>query len=660
MRNQFYRGFRAALFLALFSLLAPHRAGAFDTWQPVSPEDLALKDNPASPGADAMILYRENIVDASKAADDGDANLEYIRLKIFTQEGTKRATVEIPFVKDYMKVSDVMGRTIHPDGTIVKFEGKVLETVVTRQSGLKLLVKTFTLPDAQPGSIIEYRYRRQGQVGYLHDMEWIISQDLFTREGHFTFKPYQGPSAYNAFYRGYHLPSDAEMKVQTNGSYTMAVHNIAPVVDEILMPSMESVQITVEFFYREGVGDTPAKFWAGQVKKWNGEVDHFIDKKDILRAEVSKAVAAADSPETKLEKLYARAQQIRNLDEEDSKTAQELKTANIKPNGNVADMIGRGYGHDQEINWLFVGLVRAAGFRAEEVRIAPAFGQDFNPGAEDVSQLSDDIVWVSAADKEYFADPAARYYPFGVLPWYEQSALGLRLDNPNMVVQTSHATEAEATITRNADIVVAANGAVNGKLSFDFTGQEAALIRERNRLEDEEGKKKDLQEEITAWLPSGSKLTVNATGPWDDNTKPLHAEATVEITGVGAMTGSRLAVPVEIFSTRHADAFASQKRINRIDFHYPYQEVDDIKVTPPPGYSVGSLPPAADISAGAVLYSLVATRQPSGVEAKRSFAMKGTIFEPKYYDAIRNIFGEVKVNDAAQVLLQADATSKNN
>lgn len=660
MRNQFYRGFRAGLFLALFSLLAPYRAGAFDTWQPVSPEDLALKDNPASPGADAMILYRENIVDASKAADDGDANLEYIRLKIFTQEGTKRATVEIPFVTDYMKVSDVMGRTIHPDGTIVKFEGKVLETTVTRRSGRKLLVKTFTLPDAQPGSIVEYRYRRQGRVGYLHDMEWVVSQDLFTREAHFTFKPYKQDSAYTPFYRGYHLPSDADMKALLDGSYTMVVHNIPPVVDEILMPSMESLQITVEFFYREGVGDSPAKFWAGQAKKWNGEVDHFLDKKDVLRSEVSKTVAATDSPELKLQKLYARAQQIRNLEEEDNKTAQELKAQNIKPNGNVADMINHGYGHAPEINWLFVGLVRAAGFRAEEVHIAPIVGQEFNPAAEDVSQLDADVVWVSAADKEYFVDPAARYYPFGVLPWYEQSALGLRLDNPNTVIQTSHAMVTDATIARNADIVIAANGAVNGKLSFDFTGQEAALIRERNRLEDEEGKRKDLQEEITAWLPSGSKLIVSASGPWDDNTKPLHAEATVEITGIGAMTGSRLAVPVEIFSTRHADAFASQKRVNPIDFHYPYQEVDDIKVTPPPGYSVGSLPPAADISAGAVLYSLVATRQPNGVEAKRSFSMKGTIFDSKYYDAVRNIFGEVKVNDAAQVLLQADAAPKSN
>ena len=42
----------------------------------MSQEDLTLKDNPASPGAHAMILYREDVINAKAAWDD-----EYMRIK---------------------------------------------------------------------------------------------------------------------------------------------------------------------------------------------------------------------------------------------------------------------------------------------------------------------------------------------------------------------------------------------------------------------------------------------------------------------------------------------------------------------------------------------------------------------------------------------------
>jgi hypothetical protein len=121
-------------------------------WLPVPPEDLALKDNPKQPGADAMILYREVVVSAKNVVEGGDTSEEYVRIKIFTQEGTKEGHVEIPFTKDVETLSYVNGRTIQPDGTVVNFDGQVLETTAVKTSGLKVLVKAFTLPDVKPGA----------------------------------------------------------------------------------------------------------------------------------------------------------------------------------------------------------------------------------------------------------------------------------------------------------------------------------------------------------------------------------------------------------------------------------------------------------------------------------------------------------------------------
>lgn len=65
------------LFCISLILSLPAGTSAADEWQPVNPADLTLRDNPASPGSDAMILYREEHTDASRATFD-----EYYRVKI--------------------------------------------------------------------------------------------------------------------------------------------------------------------------------------------------------------------------------------------------------------------------------------------------------------------------------------------------------------------------------------------------------------------------------------------------------------------------------------------------------------------------------------------------------------------------------------------------
>jgi len=150
----------ASLLLCAIAIV-PRRSSAGDDWLPIPPADLALKDNPANPGAHAMILYRESAVNEKYTSTDGASVNEYLRIKIFTQEGTDQANVEIPFFKDSSDIQGVRASTIRPDGTSVNFEGKPCEKIIEKRSGEKILAKTFTLPDVQPGCIIEYKYRRQ-------------------------------------------------------------------------------------------------------------------------------------------------------------------------------------------------------------------------------------------------------------------------------------------------------------------------------------------------------------------------------------------------------------------------------------------------------------------------------------------------------------------
>ena len=212
------RRYRYLASIALFLLCVtstPRSAPAGDDWQPIAPEDLALKDNPASPGAHAMILYRESMVDAVQSSVR-----EYVRIKIFTEEGRKEANVEIPFVKGFDDIQDVRARTIRPDGTVVNYEGKPFEKMVVKVSGYKVLAKTFTLPDVQPRCIIEYRYRDQSDPRLYYSQQWKVYGYLFTRQARFSIKPDKSNGSPVLMYRHYGLPPGATPQPQKDGSYT--------------------------------------------------------------------------------------------------------------------------------------------------------------------------------------------------------------------------------------------------------------------------------------------------------------------------------------------------------------------------------------------------------------------------------------------------------
>ena len=100
-----------------------------------------------------MVLYREVNVDAKEASVEN-----YLRIKVFTQTGVEQqADIELPYNKAQESIQAIRARTIRPDGTVVEFQGKAFDKEIVKGSGIKYLAKTFTMPDAQPGCIIEYR-----------------------------------------------------------------------------------------------------------------------------------------------------------------------------------------------------------------------------------------------------------------------------------------------------------------------------------------------------------------------------------------------------------------------------------------------------------------------------------------------------------------------
>lgn len=642
-----------------------HSTSAGDDWLPISPADLALKDNPAQTGAHAMILYRESSVNEKYASADGAYITEYVRIKVFTKEGTDEGNVEIPFRKEFADIKDIHARTIHLDGSIVNFEGKPFEKTIEKRSGEKFLAKTFTLPDVQPGCIIEYKYRIQFKPGFLHDEYWVLSSNLYTREGNFSILPFQSNyQNFPLYFRQFGLSTKVVPTLQHNGAYALTVHDIPGIEDEAYMPPLKTIQSRVEFYHLEEgapANETQDHFWARTGKKWNDELEHFINNKKVLDQELSKIVSPGDSPEAKLRKIYARVQQIRDLSMEMPKTEKEQKQENLKKNSNVEDMLLHGYGNGREMNFLFVGLARAAGFDSAEVFVAPRNNNIFAPQMQDAGELQADIVWARAGTQEYFLDPSSLYFPFGILPWYETNTNGIRLGKkPSDFVAVPSSASADATVVRHAELSVDADGLASGKLVVDFTGQRAALRREESRLQDETGRKKALEDQIKGWLPAGSTFELAKIDNWDKTDLPLHIEGTVKFSTFGSTVGRRILIPATVFLASENKAFETAVRHNAVYFRYPNEEIDDVKFKAPPGYKIETVPALKEIKPGAVVsYEISGSQQGSEAEVKRRLVINGLVFPVQYYGSLRSFFNTVKSNDEEQIVLQNAESAKN-
>ncbi len=629
------------------------------TIPPVSPEDLAMKSEPLAPGATAIILYRQ--VDRD---DNGSSSHEdnFVRIKIFAEEGRKYANVEIPFVKEHNEVINIKARTIRPDGSVVNFDGKPFEKSLVKGRGVKYLAKAFTLNDVEPGSIVEYSYTYDYKEHVLYDSHWILSEDLFTKRAVFSLKPYSGfYTKFNVRWMWQSLPPGTVPPKQGPDSVIrLEAKDIPAFQSEDFMPPANELKARVDFIYSDDSSDSqPEIYWKNVGKRRYADLEHFIDKRNAMQQAVSQIVSPQDSPEVKAEKIYYRVQQLRNTSYEVAKTEQEEKREQTKKTVNVEDIWARGYGSGPQLTWLYLALVRAAQLEADGLWVASRNNYFFNPKVEsDAGRLNANAVVLKANGKEIYCDPGSKFSPFGLLPWYATGVTGLRLDKDGGTwIKTPLPPSSASTVQRNASFMLNDSGELEGKLTITYTGLEAVSRRTEERNEDEGGRKKFLEDGVKRSIPGVSDPTLTNQPSWNTSSTPLVAEFTLKVPGWATQTGRRVLLPAGLFSAQEKHLFDHAERIHPIYMDFPFQQTDDITITPPTGWQVGSLPPAHNQDGHIITYSLTMANEKGSVRLSRTITVDFLLLDRQYYAALRTFFQGVKSSDDQQIVLQPGAAT---
>lgn len=636
--------------------------------------ELKMTSDPKAPGAAAVYL---NYIERDN--DPLHTMTIYASIKVLTAKGKQLATVDLPYLTRGYKIVAIKGRTIHPDGTIIKLSAKP-QTLMSSKSGHNGISRTvFTLPSVQVGSILQYRYSILYDDNQFSSPFWHIQRKYFVHQAHYSFTPFQqfmprtGSVHSNEYLEDskgrvintllwwYKLPKGVEVKT-TMRSYTVDVKDIPPIPDEAWMPPLQSVLYRV-FFYYESTSNAQ-QFWIRAAKDWSKQVDKFASQSRTLKRAVAGIVSPKDSELVKAQKLYRAVQALNNTDYSRAKSASEMKQLKLRPIRNATDVWKQKGGNSNEIALLYLSMARAAGLTAFAVSVVDRDEGVFDPGYMSMDQLDSTIVLVGVNGKGILVDPGEEMCPFGRLSWTHADTGGLRQSpkGPGYAKIPSQPYTANS-LTRQANITLAGNGSMTGTFTFVMKGQDALRWRQAAL----ENSMTDLKKHFDRWLqtmtPQGVEAHVDhfvgLKNPQSNLVAIINAKGSL---GTSTSQGMML-VPGLFFASRGREPFVKEaKRLEPIDMRYADETMDSVVYHLPAGYTVEGAPQSAqDLWTGHADYIVKTQKKPGQITVERTLARAFDMLKADQYQELRGFYQKVASADQSElVLTKASTTRKGN
>jgi hypothetical protein len=648
--------------LLLLALAAPTILHA--QFQPPTPEELSMTADPKAPGAAAVYLYREETTD-----DSLHFHSLHERIKVLTEKGKEQATIRIPYERGNFKVSDIKGRTIHADGTIIPLTTKPTDLMDFKSNSLQINQMVFTLPSVEVGSILEYRLEIRYDDNWVSSPNWEIQQPFFVHKAHYFFNPESTAGRYISDSRGdllnrimYAVSGVRADQVNrdTRGRYSVDLTDIHPVPSDDWMPPLNTLKWRVEFYYTYAHSGT--EFWDSEGKHWAKDAERFTNPSGALKSAVSQIVAPTDTDEQKARKIYAAVMKLENTRFAHKKSEAERKAEKLKVIKDAEDVWKQQSGSDDDIALLYVALARAAGLKVWPMQVVDRSRAIFDVSFLSANQLDDYIAIVELGGKDVYLDPGQKMCPFGAMHWRHALASGFRLSEKGAVLaSTPPETYKDAVVQRNADLEVDEQGAAKGYARFVMTGPDALRWRQLALENDQDEVKKQFNEFIQNDFPDGVQADFDHFLALDDPN--VNLIAIVKVSGnLGTQTGKHFFLPGFFFESRAKHPFVAQeKRETPVDVHYAKREADDVTYHLPAGFTVESAPKVDGTTwPDHAILKYGSEAKGSTVRVVRNLVYNFTLLEPKEYGGLHDFYQKVAAADQQQlVLTRAPAATGN-
>lgn len=649
-------------FLALLCLLIllPTIAIAGDDWKPIDPAELALKDPVVEKGADAeALLWEVKVADEVDGYSARTVLNHYVRIKIFTERGREsQSKIDIPFLGGW-SITDISARTIKPDGTIVEIKkDDVLERLIVKEGGRKIKAKSFAMPAAEPGSIIEYRWKevRKDQISFY--LRLHFQRDVPVQ----TVKYYVKPLSLPDFPYG--------MRVQTfqsqltpfvkdkGGFYSTSLSNVPAFREEPRMPPEDSIRSWMLIYYSEDRKLVADAFWKQFGKEVYDKNKSRMKVTDEVKEAANTAIGDATEPEQKIQRIFdfCRAK-IKNINDDASGLTSEER-AKLKENKSPADTLKRGMGSGLDIDLLFAAMATAAGFDARIARLADrsdvffdkTFPDDYFIGAYDIA--------VRVGEEWRFYDPASTYVPYGMLRWQEEFQEALLSDPKNPLwVKTPLSHPDKSKQKRVAKLRLTDDGTLEGDVKIEYHGHVGVDMKEWDDDDSPAQREETVREGIKSRMSTAEITNIsieNVTDPVKPYTRAYH----VRVPGYAQRTGKRLFIQPAFFQYGVGPLFPTSARRHAIYFNYPWSEEDEVTIDLPSGFTFDNVDAPSPFGSRPISeYKPILQIANNGrtLIYKRAFYFGGDgniLFPVESYSQLKNFFDNLHKQDNHTITLK--------
>lgn len=631
--------------LSSFYWIGSGQSAAQNTWPPIDPAHLAMKTSRVEPGADAEVLIWRVLIEKDLA---NPSFTSHLRIKILNERGRDAySTVDLPFDKD-SRIQDVSARTIRPDGSVIDVKPEsMIEREIVRGRKTKVKALSFTFPNAEPGAIIDYRWRYE-----LKDA-WYLRLD-FQREIPIQLVEYSLKLKSLPGIKTSMLPmqmSEIGFRENEKGILSAKLVDVPAFKEEPLMPPEDSVKKWV-LVYPETWQDSIGSKVDYAVSVAATKVD------DEVKRLSASLIQPTMSDDQKLARFYEYCQtNIKNLSDPGADiTRSEL--ARVKQNKNPSETIRRGMGTGPEINALFGALAIAAGYDARITSLAGRHHVLPDSSSENPYFETSFNMAVRVGNTWRFFDPGSPEVSFGMLLWQEEGVKTRIPDPMNLIRINVPVSPPEKSMTaRDAKLRLTSEGDLSGEVSYQLTGHVAARLRRSYAKVAPEDRIQALQKSLADATP-GLVITNLRIEDFGNTAKPLRYVFDISLPGYAQRTGRRLIVQPAFFHFGEKPDFVSSERRNPVYFSFPWSEKDTAAIELPAGYELEHPEGPAPVTASGLSKYSVDLKIDKGrnilyYAREFDFGQGGTLLFPvKTYKDLKGFFDAIHERDSRTLVLK--------
>lgn len=578
----------------------------------------------------------------------------HVKIKILKQEGIEKANVVIPLRKSEKsreKIASIQASSFNLiDGSIkeTKMNNKA---IFEEDAGKFYSIKKFTIPNAQVGSIIEYKFELQTPF-IFNFYTWNFQSDIPKRKSEYWAK-IPGNYLYNVSLRGA-LPlslnkneiirkcvviSDGVHGAGTHADcirYKFAMENIPAFVEEDYMTAKSNFLSAISFELSE------IRYFSGKVDKVTKE---WKDAEQELRTDKKFGIQIKRGKEILGDQLTALVGTERD----------SLKIAN-----SIYDFIKQGYqwnevygiysefgvkealaskrGNVGDINLTLIAALKFAGFPVEPLILSTrknGLPTEIYPVISDFNYV---IAKVKIAGKTYLLDATDDFMPFGMIPERCFNGKGRVFGEKGSYWFEIKPSE-KARLVTMCNLKIDRYGKIGGDMQRTYFGYSAANKRkEVQRYRDKTEYENALSDEFNTLNPSSIKIE-----NIDDLSQPLKESFVVEINEFASELAANFLFNPFLAGKLEKNPFKSETRLYPVDFGVPIDEMFILNIDLPENITLSSLPEqvAQSLPANGGRYICDFNINGSKLTLTSAFAVNRTVYSAKEYPYIRELFNKM-------------------